>query len=118
MDQFIQQALIVVLTAGCTFTTSWALNKQKVAQEMKKKLKEKDAELNHKQDEKIELLIAASVVTLRIQIIDYHSKYMTAGAMPLYAKDNLIDMYKAYHAMGGNGAMTKFYEDLIQLPER
>lgn len=85
---------------------------------MKKKLKQKDEEINKQQDTKIGLLVAASVTTLRIQIIDYHDKYMTRGSMPLYAKDNLIEMYKAYHAMGGNGAMTKFYNDLMALPEK
>ena len=114
MWQFIQQALLMILSAGSGYAV-WLLQQN---HSKKKKLKQKDEELNKQQDTKIGLLVAASVTTLRIQIIDYHDKYMTRGSMPLYAKDNLIEMYKAYHAMGGNGAMTKFYNDLMALPEK
>ena len=114
MWQFIQQALLMILSAGSGYAV-WLLQQN---HSMKKRLQEKDKEINDKQDAKIGLLIAASVTTLRIQIVDYHDKYMTRGSMPLYAKDNLIEMYKAYHAMGGNGAMTKFYNDLMALPEK
>ena len=114
MWQFIQQALLMILSAGSGYAV-WLLQQN---HRMKKTLKQKDEEINKQQDTKIGLLVAASVTTLRIQIIDYHDKYMTRGSMPLYAKDNLIEMYKAYHAMGGNGAMTKFYNDLMALPEK
>lgn len=114
----LQQAIIVILTALCGYLSSYALNRQKETQAVKKRLQEKDIELNKKQDDKIELLMDASKTTLRIQMIEYHDKYMQKGSMPLYAKDNLIEMYSTYHAMGGNGAMTKFYNDLIALPEK
>ena len=114
MWQFIQQELLMILSAGSGYAV-WLLQQN---HSMKKKLKQKDEEINKQQDTKIGLLVAASVTTLRIQIIDYHDKYMARGSMPLYAKDNMIEMYKAYHAMGGNGAMTKFYNDLMALPEK
>lgn len=91
MWQFIQQALLMILSAGSGYAV-WLLQQN---HSMKKRLQEKDKEINDKQDAKIGLLIAASVTTLRIQIIDYHDKYMARGSMPLYAKDNLIEMYKA-----------------------
>jgi hypothetical protein len=27
-------------------------------------------------------------------------------------------MYKEYHALGGNGTITKLYEELLELPHR
>jgi Zn/Cd-binding protein ZinT len=36
--------------------------------------------------------------------------------MPLYARENVLEMYNAYHALGGNGAITKLMEEMENLP--
>ena len=53
---------------------------------------------------------------LRAEIIRSHDKYMKKGFCPLYAKDALEKAYNAYHGLGGNGAMTRIYEEIIDLP--
>ena len=48
-----------------------------------------------------------------LQAFKYHleQKYIPADDM-----DNLADMYGAYKGLGGNGAITKQYEEVYQLP--
>ena len=52
---------------------------------------------------------------LRKEIIDEYNHYMDAGYIPIYALENVVEMYKAYHRLGGNGACTKIVEELKDL---
>ncbi len=54
---------------------------------------------------------------LRAEIIRQHDKHTERGYCPLYAKDAMVKVYEAYHALGGNGMMTRFYNEIIALPE-
>ena len=46
---------------------------------------------------------------LRNNIIDAHDKYTKKKYCP--------KTYEAYHALGGNGVITKLYNDIMALPE-
>lgn len=52
---------------------------------------------------------------LRKEIIDYYNHYMNLGYIPIFAMENVIDMYRAYHRLGGNGTITKIVEELKDL---
>lgn len=52
---------------------------------------------------------------LRKEIIDEYNHYMNIGYIPIYALENVVEMYKAYHRLGGNGACTKIVEELKEL---
>ena len=52
---------------------------------------------------------------LRNQLIEYHDKYMKLGSIPSYAYENFMEMYEAYHELGGNGMITKMYEEIQEL---
>lgn len=54
---------------------------------------------------------------LRNNIIDAHDKYTKKKYCPIYAKESLTKTYEAYHALGGNGVVTKLYNDIMALPE-
>lgn len=54
---------------------------------------------------------------LRNQIIEYHEKYEEKGYCPIYVKESARRSYEAYHELGGNGVVTKLYEDVMALPE-
>lgn len=54
---------------------------------------------------------------LRNQLIEYHDKYTERGFCPIYAKEAARRSYEAYHALGGNGVITKLYNDIMALPE-
>lgn len=56
-----------------------------------------------------------TMLLLRVQLIEYHDKYMREGEIPSHAYDNFSEMYKAYHALGGNGMITKMYEEIQHL---
>ena len=56
-----------------------------------------------------------TMLLLRSQLIDYHSKYMKRGSIPSYAYENFIEMYDAYHELGGNGMVTHMKEEIEEL---
>jgi hypothetical protein len=86
-------ALPVVLTALMGYAV-WLLKRQK-----------KDRDANSK----------GTMLLLRVQLIDYHDKYMTLGEIPSYAFENFCEMYEAYHELGGNGMITKMNEEMHEL---
>ncbi len=56
-----------------------------------------------------------TMLLLRVQLIEYHDKYTQKGSIPSYAYDNFEEMYEAYHALGGNGMVTKMHEEINEL---
>ncbi len=54
---------------------------------------------------------------LRNQLIEYHDKYTERGYCPIYAKEAARRSYEAYHNLGGNGVITKLFNDIMALPE-
>ena len=55
------------------------------------------------------------MLLLRVQLIEYHSKYTKRGNIPSYAYENFNEMYSAYHDLGGNGMVTHMKEEIDQL---
>lgn len=47
-----------------------------------------------------------TMLLLRVQLIEYHDRYMALGSIPSYAYENFQEMYEAYHKLGGNGMIT------------
>ena len=56
-----------------------------------------------------------TMLLLRVQLIEYHDKYMRLGEIPSYAYQNFMEMYDAYHALGGNGMATKMKNEIEEL---
>lgn len=56
-----------------------------------------------------------TMLLLRVQLIEYHEKYMKLGEIPSYAYQNFDEMYQAYHDLGGNGMVTKMYKEIQEL---
>lgn len=55
------------------------------------------------------------MLLLRVQIIEYHDKYMRKGTIPTYAYDNFEDMYSCYHDLGGNSMADKMHREINEL---
>ena len=53
---------------------------------------------------------------LRDRIIQAYNHYSGNGFCPIYALENIHSMYKEYHALGGNGAVTHLMEEIETLP--
>lgn len=56
-----------------------------------------------------------TMLLLRVQLIEYHDKYTKIGEIPSYAYQNFVEMYEAYHALGGNGMVTKMKKEVEKL---
>ena len=56
-----------------------------------------------------------TMLLLRVQLIEYHDKYMQLGEIPSYAYENFNEMYDAYHKLGGNGMVTKMKQEIEEL---
>ena len=55
------------------------------------------------------------MLLLRVQLIEYHDKYMRKGKIPTYAFQNFEDMYEAYHELGGNSMAEKMHDEINEL---
>lgn len=53
---------------------------------------------------------------LRDRIIQAYNHYMDKEVCAIYAKENVENMYRQYHNLGGNGTVTKLYEEMMALP--
>ncbi len=76
------------------------------------KLRKEKSEEEHA---KSEALCNGVLQLLKIQIIEYHDKYMCGENIPPYVYGNFDAMYKAYKALGGNGVITRMKEDIDKL---
>lgn len=86
-------ALPVILTSFMGYIV-WLLKKQK-----------NDRDANSR----------GTMMLLRVQLFEYHTKYMALGEIPSYAYENFLEMYEAYHQLGGNGVATKMKNEIEEL---
>ena len=93
MEKFIYEALLVILTSLMGYVV-WLLKNQK-----------KSHDANSR----------GTMLLLRVQLIEYHHKYVKKGKIPSYAYENFVEMYDAYHALGGNGMVTKMKKEIEEL---
>ena len=93
MKDFLLQTYIIVLPIFLGYIV-WLLQQQK-----------KDRDANSK----------GTMLLLRVQLIEYHDKYVKLGEIPSYAFDNFVEMHNSYHALGGNGMVTKMYNEIQEL---
>lgn len=97
LEQFIYSTYTIVLPIIVTALMGyvvWLLKNQK-----------KDRDANSK----------GTMLLLRVQLIEYHDKYINLGDIPSYAYENFMEMYDAYHALGGNGMITKMMHEIEDL---
>lgn len=46
----------------------------------------------------------------------YNHSVHGRGFCPIYEKENITGMYEQYHNLGGNGAVKKLYDEMMDLP--
>ncbi len=93
MTEFLKNAFLIALPTLLGYII-WLLKRQK-----------RDRKANSK----------GTMLLLRVQLIEYHDKYMALGEIPSYAYQNFCEMYEAYHELGGNGMVTKMHEEIEEL---
>lgn len=104
-------ALPIVLTALMGYVV-WFLQEQR--KQKKTDGIERDARIEQEQKQR-EANSRGTMLLLRVQLIEYHDKYMRLGEIPSYAYENFNEMYDAYHALGGNGMVTKMKQEIDEL---
>ena len=57
-----------------------------------------------------------TMLLLRVQLIEYHEEWMRRGYVTKHGIENFLEMYNAYHALGGNGMVTHLLEEVNELP--
>lgn len=70
---------------------------------------------------KVEFKKSEAVLTgvqslLRDRIIQAYNHYAEQGHIPIYGMENVLNMYKAYHALDGNGTVTKLVDAMKEMP--
>ena len=99
-------SIIMTVTTGTLVFLVQSL--LRTVKKMKDEKKEKD-------DTWQKAISAGVVALLRIQLIEYHDKYMVGEHIPTYVYDNFNEMYKAYKALGGNGLIEHMKADIDRL---
>ena len=87
-------ALPIILTSVLGYL-AWLLKEQK---------KERDANSR------------GTMLLLRVQLFEYHDRYMALGEIPSYAYGNFVEMYETYNALEeADGTVIKMYEEVKSL---
>lgn len=100
LDGFLFQTYTVVLPAVLTSAMGyvvWLLKQQK-----------RDRDANGK----------GTMLLLRVQLIEYHEEWTRRGYTTRHGLENFIEMYDAYHELGGNGMVTHLLEEVEELQIR
>lgn len=104
MELYIKFGLMIV-NGVLTLVVSWAGWKLS-------KYRKLEEEREHKELARDNLQLAVA----RAMLIRECNHYISKGFAPIYAVDSINDMFQAYHALGGNGAVTSIYRDFLNLP--
>jgi prenyltransferase beta subunit len=77
-----------------------------------KQLIDDNKKLKSDQQRKTQAMQDGMMLLLKIQLIEYHEKYMNDDSIPTYVYDNFDEMYKVYQELGGNG-MVKHMKEAV-----
>ena len=69
-----------------------------------------------KRDSRIDALVSAQKVMMIDRVRYLGGKYIADGHIKLDDKDNLMEMHKAYKALGGNGHLDTVIAEVNRLP--
>jgi len=56
-----------------------------------------------------------TMLMLRAKLIEYHKEWTERNYITKHGLQNFIEMYEAYHELGGNGMVTHLLEEVEQL---
>lgn len=106
---FTQTLILALLPTVVTAVVSFLLGRAGKSLDSKDQKIENDNEMMRNIMEGLKQL-------LKIQLIEYHDKYVARGSIPAYVMQNFTDLYNAYHNLGGNGTITLMFDELKKLP--
>lgn len=80
-----------------------------------KNLMDENKKLKQERERKDAAVQEGMMLLLKIKLIEYHDKYMSADDIPSYVYDNFDEMYKVYETLGGNGMVKHMKESIDKL---
>lgn len=86
----------------------WAAKDRKHLKEQAQKVQE--------EAQKNTALVDGVQALLRNEIIAKYNHYTDKGHIPIYGMENVLDMFNAYRALGGNGTAAKLVDAMKDLP--
>lgn len=86
----------------------WAAKDRKHLKEQAQKVQE--------EARKNTALVDGVQALLRNEIIAKYNHYTDKGHIPIYGMENVLDMFNAYRALGGNGTAAKLVDAMKDLP--
>lgn len=105
--------LVLATLSGLLFPLVLVLTKTYISQ--KSKNEELEKRLEERQSEETKMIADGVCLLIRINIIDYHKRYMREGCIPLYALENVKTLYSV-HSMFGENGVHDLMEELGDLP--
>lgn len=55
------------------------------------------------------------MLLLRVKLIEYHKEWTERGYITTHGIQNFLEMYDAYHSLGGNGMVTQLKKEVEEL---
>lgn len=80
-----------------------------------KNLMDENKKLRKEREDKNAAMQDGVMTLLKIQLIEYHDKYMSSGDIPSYVYENFDEMYTVYETLGGNGMVKHMKESIDKL---
>ena len=80
-----------------------------------KNLMDENKKLKAERERKDAAVQEGMMLLLKIKLIEYHDRYMSADNIPSYVYDNFDEMYKVYETLGGNGMVKHMKESIDKL---
>ena len=80
-----------------------------------KNLMDENKKLRKEREDKNAAMQDGVMTLLKIQLIEYHEKYMSSGDIPSYVYENFDEMYTVYETLGGNGMVKHMKESIDKL---
>ncbi len=93
LKEFFMQTYSIVLPVALGYIV-WLLKQQK-----------KDRDANSKR----------TMFMFRAKLIEYHKEWTERNYITKHGLQNFIEMYEAYHELGGNGMVTHLLEEVEEL---
>lgn len=98
MEQFLMQTYTIALPIVLTALTGY------IVFLLKNQKKDRDANSR------------GTMLLLKVQLIEYHAEWEARGYVTKHGLQNFLEMYDAYHALGGNGMVTELLNEVKELP--
>ncbi len=112
-------ALIGAVGSGVIAYVGYRIQKrEKIRDEELKRLEEREEQQEQEFQAMIGALNDGMQAILRDLIYKACKDCEASGHATIYEAQHLENMYKAYHALGGNGAITQIYDNFKDLPIR